>query len=233
MQDLTHINAVFPHHAQGPAHSTSIGKTMRHLTALTLATALVGAVAAPVFAQEQGDFTLGFGFAGVFPKSNNGVLAAGTVPIDVGDGYSVTLTGEYFVADNIGIELLAAWPFSHDLKSNGTKIGKVKHLPPTLSLQYHFTNASSMTPFVGIGVNYTTFLEDTATGPLTGSALSVDDSWGLALHAGVDFAVSETGAFRADIRWIDINSDVKLNGVNIGKVEIDPWILGVSYVMKF
>lgn len=206
---------------------------MRKLSAFTLATALAATAAAPAFAQEQGDFTLGFGFAGVFPKSNNGVLNAGTVPIDVDDGYSVTITGEYFVADNIGIELLAAWPFEHDLKSNGTKIGKVKHLPPTLSLQYHFTNKSSMTPFIGVGVNYTTFLEDKAVGPLAGNALSVDDSWGLALHAGVDFAVSETGAFRADVRWIDIDSDVKLNGVDIGKVDIDPWIVGVSYVMKF
>lgn len=206
---------------------------MRHLTKLTLATALAAAIAAPVAAQDQGDFTLGIGVAGVFPKSNNGILANGTVPVDVDEGYSLTLTGEYFVADNIGIELLAAWPFSHDLKSNGTKIGKVKHLPPTLSLQYHFSNASSMTPFLGVGVNYTTFLEDTATGPLAGNALSVGESWGLALHAGVDFAVSEAGAFRADVRWIDIDSTVKLNGVDIGKVDIDPWIFGVSYVMTF
>ncbi len=206
---------------------------MRNLTALTLATALTAAAAAPAIAQEQGDFTLGFGIAGVFPKSNNGVLAAGTVPIDVDDGYSVTITGEYFVADNIGIELLAAWPFEHDLKSNGAKIGKVKHLPPTLSLQYHFTNKSSMTPFIGAGINYTTFTEDKAVGALAGNALSVGDSWGLALHAGVDFAVNETGAFRADVRWIDIESTVKLNGVDIGKVDIDPWVMGVSYVMKF
>jgi len=205
---------------------------MKNITALTLAV-LMSTTAAPALAQSQGDFTLGLGFAGVFPKDNNGALAGGTVPTDVQEGYSVTITGEYFIADNVGIELLAAWPFEHDIKSNGTKIGQVKHLPPTLSLQYHFTNSSPVTPFLGAGINYTTFTEDKAVGPLAGNSLSVDDSWGLALHAGIDYAISPTGSLRADVRWIDIESDVKLNGTNIGKVKIDPWVFGVAYVHKF
>ncbi|SMC10861.1 Outer membrane protein W precursor [Roseovarius aestuarii] len=201
------------------------------LTTLTLAAALACS-AAPVLAQSQGDITVGLGVAGVFPTSNNGVLA-GPTPIDVQDGYSLTITGEYFIADNLGIELLAAWPFEHDIKSGGTKIGEVKHLPPTLSLQYHFTNNSPVTPFIGAGINYTTFTEDKAVGPLAGSTLSLDDSWGVALHAGLDYEISAKGSLRADLRWIDIESDVKLNGINIGKAKIDPWIFGVAYVHKF
>jgi outer membrane protein len=135
--------------------------------------------------------------------------------------------------DNVGIELLASWPFSHDIDSNGTKIGSVKHLPPTLSLQYHFTNSSRITPFAGVGINYTYFFDDDAKGPIAGNNLSLDDSWGVALHAGLDFAVSEKGSLRADVRWIDIDSDVKLNGTNIGKAEIDPWVFNVAYVHKF
>ncbi len=201
-------------------------------TALTLAM-LLATAAAPALAQSKGDFTVGVGVAGVFPTDNNGVLAGGTVPLDVQEGYSLTITGEYFVADNVGIELLAAWPFAHDLKSGGTKIGEVKHLPPTLSLQYHFTNSSPVTPFIGAGINYTTFTEDKAVGPLAGSSLSLDDSWGLALHAGLDYAITANGSLRADLRWIDIETDVKLNGTNIGKAKIDPWIFGVAYVHKF
>ena len=204
---------------------------MKKITALTLA-ALLASTAAPALAQDQGDFTVGLGLAGVLPESSNGVLA-GPTPIDVDNGYSVTITGEYFIADNIGIELLAAWPFSHDIDSNGVKIGEVKHLPPTLSLQYHFTNNSNITPFIGAGINYTTFVEDKAVGPLAGSSLDLDDSWGLALHAGLDYKVSANGALRTDVRWANIESDVKLNGVNIGKAKINPWIVGVSYVHKF
>ncbi len=205
---------------------------MKKITALTLA-ALMSTAAAPALAQSQGDITLGLGAHGVFPKDNNGVLAGGAVPIDVQESIRPTVTVEYFVADNIGIELLAAWPFDHDIKSNGAKIGEVKHLPPTLSLQYHFTNKSGVTPFVGAGLNYTHFFDDKATGPLAGNNLSLDDSWGLALHAGLDVALSDKAAIRADVRWIDIESDVKLNGVNIGTAKIDPWVFGFAYVMKF
>jgi outer membrane protein len=232
VRNLTHIKVLRPGSTHCLARKLKNGKTMKQITALTLA-AVLASTAAPVLAQEQGDFTVGLGFGAVIPKGNNGVLAGGTVPINVGDGYSATITAEYFVMDNVGVELLAAWPFQHDIKSNGTKIGSVKHLPPTLSLQYHFTNTSPITPFVGAGINYTTFVKDKATGPLAGNSLKLSDSWGLALHAGVDYAITANGALRADVRWIDIDSDVKLNGVKIGKAKIDPWIFGVAYVHKF
>ncbi|MFN3209159.1 MAG: OmpW/AlkL family protein [Roseovarius sp.] len=201
---------------------------MKHLTALALA----ALAAAPALAQERGDISLGIGLAGVVPESGNGVLA-GPTPIDVDNGYSLQLTGEYFIADNLGIELLAAWPFAHDVDTGGTRIGEVKHLPPTLSLQYHFTNATKITPFIGAGINYTTFTESKAVGPLAGNDLDLDDSWGIALHAGLDYKVSDKGALRTDVRWMNIESDVKLNGVDIGKAKINPWVFGVSYVHTF
>ncbi|MEO1139561.1 MAG: OmpW family outer membrane protein [Pseudomonadota bacterium] len=205
---------------------------MTRITSLMLATAL-SSLASPVFAQSQGDFTVGIGLAGVIPEGSDGVLAGGAVPIDVGNGASLTLTGEYFIFDNIGIELLAAYPFKHEIRSNGGVIGEVEHLPPTLSLQYHFTNDTAFKPFVGLGVNYTTFTSDTATGALAGNALDLDDSFGVAVHAGIDYRFSANDSMRVDVRWMNIESDVKLNGVDIGKAEINPWIFGVSYIHKF
>ena len=73
----------------------------------------------------------------------------------------------------------------------------------------------------------------TAKGPLAGSDLQVKNSWGLAAHLGTDYWITEKSAIRADLRWIDIDSDVHLNGTRIGKVEIDPLVVGVSYIMKF
>ncbi|KEO61492.1 OmpW/AlkL family protein [Thioclava indica] len=197
--------------------------------ALLAATAMT---AAPALAQQAGDITLGFGLHSVMPKSDNGTLAGGKV--EIGDSARPTFTAEYFVRDNLGIELLAALPFKHTVNIGGLgDVGTVKHLPPVLSLQYHFPTNSNFTPFVGAGLNYTAFFSEKATGALAGSTLSLDDSWGLALHAGVDYKVSEHGALRADVRWIDINSDVKLDGAKIGEVEIDPWVVGVAYVYKF
>lgn len=206
-------------------------KTMKKLTALTLATALT-AVAAPALAQDKGDMTLGIGVGYIQPTDSYSTTAAGALRAD--GNARPTLTFEYFIADNVGIEVLAATPFEHDIQLQGTgDVAKAKHLPPTISLQYHFTNNSRMTPFVGAGINYTHFWDEKGTGPLAGTAVSLDDSWGYALHAGIDFAVSEKAAIRTDVRYIDIETDATIGGAAVGKVKIDPVVFGVSYVMTF
>lgn len=199
---------------------------------LALAAALA-ALASPALAQSQGEWTLGFGIAHVNPKSDNGDLAGGAYPTSIGDSTRPSITFEYFIRDNIGIEVLGALPFKHSIKSNGTEIGTVKHLPPVVSLQYHFDASPQFKPFVGVGVNFTGFWDGEAKGPLAGSKLRVKNSWGLAAHVGADYWISDKSAIRADFRWIDINADVELNGANIGEVEVDPVVAGISYVMKF
>ena len=202
-----------------------------------IAAALAALLAAtPALAQSKGDFTVGIGVHNVAPKSNNADLGGGA-RIEVGDSVRPTITGEYFIADNLGIELIAALPFQHDIdiagpagKVNG---GSTKHLPPTLSLQYHFgAPDAKIKPFVGAGVNYTWFFGEDTTGPLAGSKLSLDNSWGAALHAGIDFKVGN-GAIRIDARKIDIDTDATLNGAKLGTVNIDPMVYGAAYVMKF
>ncbi len=199
-----------------------------------LAVLAATALASPAFAQSKGDFTLGLGLGYVAPKSDNGTLAGGTLPIEVGDNVQPTLTFEYFVMDNLGVEVLAATPFKHDIDVKGVgKIGTTKHLPPTISLNYHFAGMGKFAPFVGAGLNYTVFFSEKTTGPIAGSRLKLDDSVGVALHAGFDYWISDKAALRADVRWADIDTDVELNGTKIGTVEIDPMVVGVSYVMKF
>lgn len=199
---------------------------------LMIAAALV-ALGGPALAQSQGEWTLGLGLANVNPKSDNGTLAGGTVPTDIDSSTRPTITAEYFIRDNLGVELLAALPFKHAITSNGVEIGTVKQLPPVLSLQYHFDATEQFKPFVGLGVNFAGFWDGDARGPLAGSALRVKNSWGLAAHLGGDYWINDRAAIRADLRWIDIDSNVELNGTRIGKVEIDPLVVGISYVMKF
>lgn len=198
---------------------------MKHLSAALLA-ALV--TAAPALAQEAGTLTLGFGIGTVAPKDNNGALAG--MESSIGKNTRPILTLEYFIRDNIGIELLAAAPFKHDISLAGLgEIGSTKQLPPTLSVNWHIPTTSKFTPFVGLGVNYTKFFEEKSTL----GTLKIKESFGLAATLGVDYAISDKAALRADIRYIDIDSDVLLNGTKIGKAEIDPLVASVSYVMKF
>lgn len=205
---------------------------------LLLAAAL--AMAAPAAAQSRGDWTLGLGAHNVDPKSNNGSLDATALelgplpPTEVGSSVRPTITFEYFIRDNLGIEVLASLPFQHDIDIRGVgKVGSTKHLPPTVSLQYHFANAGRATPFVGLGVNYTKFFSEETTGALAGTRLELDDSWGLAAHVGVDFAIGQRSALRLDARWIDIDADVSVEGVKIGKAQIDPLVYGVAWITKF
>lgn len=201
----------------------------RHVFLAACAIALAG----PAFAQSQGEWTLGFGVANVNPKSDNGTLAGGTVPTSIGDSTRPTITFEYFIRDNLGVEVLGALPFKHKIRSNGAEIGTVKHLPPVVSLQYHFDATPQLKPFVGVGVNFTGFWDGKAKGALEGNDLRVKNSWGWAAHVGADYWINERAAIRADLRWIDINSDVRLNGQKIGSVDVDPVVTGISYIMKF
>ena len=107
--------------------------------------------------------------------------------------------------------------------------GSVKQLPPTLSVKYHFPTQSNFKPFVGLGINYTTFFEEES--PL--GTLELDDSFGLAATVGAEWLVGDSGAVRLDVRYIKIDSDVSLNGANIGKAEIDPVTVGLAYVHRF
>jgi outer membrane protein len=191
------------------------------------ALATTTSLALPAAAQQAGDLTLGFGFHMVDPQSDNGTLAGSDAK--VGTSARPTITAEYFIKDNLGVELLAALPFKHSVSLAGIKVGTVKQLPPVLSLQYHFANASAFTPFVGLGVNFTTFFSESS--PL--GDLRLKNSWGLAAHLGVDWAVNDKTALRVDARWADIDSKATLNGAEIGTAKIDPLVYGVSYVVKF
>ena len=200
---------------------------------------LVAAIAAGLsmtaVAETAGTWTVGVGVGHVEPDSKNGNL--GDIGIDhIDPDVRPTLTAEYFVADNVGVELLAALPFHHDIILNladGSKAeAKTQLLPPTLSLQYHFDNVhANVKPFVGVGANYTTFFKERSG--LDNHKLKIKDSWGVAGHAGVDFKINETDAVRLDARYIDLEPDVKLDGDKIGKAEINPWVYGISYVQRF
>ena len=190
-------------------------------TALTMTT---------VFAVPAGTWSVAAGAHMVDPKSDNGTLADGARSVEVDDDIRPTISGEYFIANNIGVELLAAIPFHHDITltdNDGSQINaETQHLPPTLSLQYHFDYDNmpmNIKPFVGVGVNYTTFFKERIYLG-NGNDLDIDDSVGVAGHVGIDIPYNKTESFRIDARYMDIEPDVELNGTDIGSVDISPWV---------
>ena len=182
-------------------------------------------------AVEQGDWLLRFGVTMVSPDaSSSGVVADDAVDVD--DGTSVSVDFTYMMRENIGIEVLAAYPFSHDITLNGTKIADTDQLPPTVSVQYHFQPKSNVRPYAGIGLNYTTFFSESITTEGTNAgltSLSLDDSFGLALQAGLDFSLTDKWYLNLVLRYINIKTTAKTNVGDIN-VDINPWVytLGVG-----
>ena len=205
---------------------------MTRSTRTLLALALACGLASPAFAAEPGSWSFSLGAHSVNPKSGNGSLAAGALDVDVGSNWRPTVTAEYFFTPHLGLEVLASLPFEHDIALNGVKAGSTKHLPPTFTLQYHFAG-EKVSPFIGAGVNYTLFFDQSEEGPLAGTDVSLSNSWGLAAHAGLDFKLAPNRALRVDVRWIDIDTDVSVNGADVGTVNIDPLVYGVAYVWNF
>ena len=200
--------------------------------ALILSCLLAGQALAQNPSKQQGDWILRVGAGYVDPKSNNLRTPLGT--LDVDGAFSLTFNGTYMVTDSFGVELLASLPFEHDIDLKGTgEVGSTKHLPPTLSAQWHFPPIGRFQPYVGAGVNWTIFFSEDTTGALSGSNIELDDSLGLAAQVGTDFTIRDNFFVNFEIRWIDIDADLELDGSDIGSVEIDPLTYSLLAGWKF
>ena len=136
----------------------------------------------------------------------------------------------YFFTPNLAAELVLTYPQKHDVSLDGANIGSFKHLPPTLLLQYHFVLDAPVKPYVGAGVNYTTISKVN----LLGGAGSLEhDSVGLALQAGVDYAIDKKWSLNFDLKKVQIRSDVFINGAKVSRVKPDPLMLGVGVGYRF
>ncbi|KAA3631591.1 MAG: outer membrane protein OmpW [Proteobacteria bacterium] len=197
---------------------------------LSTSLALLLAGIAPGASAAAGDYLLRFGAANVSPNDGSrGVVPKDAVGVD--SGSSVYFAGAYMVTDQVGVELLAALPFDHDVTLRGTgKIAEVSHLPPTLSVTYDFSPEAKVRPYVGVGINYTTFSDEKATAAIT--SIELDDSWGLAVQAGLDADINDKWFFNASLRYIDIETTAKTNLGNID-VDINPWVMSVGVGMRF
>ncbi|MGB0941240.1 MAG: OmpW family outer membrane protein [Marinomonas sp.] len=190
------------------------------------------ALASPmVMAHEEGDFFMRGGLASVMPnESSDNVLNTGE--LELTNDMQVGVTFTYMMTDNVGIELLAATPFTHDVSTNGLgKIAEVSHLPPTLMGQYYFGEADSKyRPYLGAGLNYTTFFEEKGFGALNNTEVELDDSFGLAVQAGIDVEVNEDWFLNASLWYMDIDTEVKTT-VGTFDAEIDPYVvmIGMGY----
>ncbi|WP_018413080.1 OmpW/AlkL family protein [Methyloversatilis thermotolerans] len=141
----------------------------------------------------------------------------------------------YFFTPNIAAELILTYPQKHDVELAGSDIGSIKHLPPTLTLQYHFNPTGTIRPYAGLGVNYTRFSSvDLNVGGTT--PLKIDrDSWGWAVQVGADYQLAPQWFFNVDLKYVTIDTDiyVKANDTKVTKLDINPLLFSVGIGYRF
>lgn len=191
--------------------------------ALLAAAAVVPAVQA---APAAGDIVARFRAVSIDP-SDTDIANVGTVTLSKKVIPEVDFT--YFMSPNLAAELILTYPQKHDVKLNGAVIGSLKHLPPTLTLQYHINDFGAVKPYAGIGLNYTRI---SAVNLPTG--LDVEkNSFGLALQVGTDIAIDSKWSVNLDVKKVQIRTDLSSNGTNLGTIKVDPLLVGVGVGMKF
>ena len=141
----------------------------------------------------------------------------------------------YFVTPNIAAELLLTYPQKHTLYSNGAEIGSLKHLPPTLTLQYHFNPTGSVRPYVGAGLNYTNF-SSVNFAPSVQTALQPSikrNSWGAAFQIGADVEIAKGTYLNFDVKKVGLDTTVYSKGTEVGKFKVNPTLVSVGLGWRF
>lgn len=224
----------------------------------------LAAAFSPMLAQaEAGDWVVRVRAVSVTPNEdsdlgkyvndlNSGYLNRGA-ELKVDSNVIPELDISYYITKNIAAELILALGTRHDVDIKGSqagdavhnqKLGSVDLLPPTLTLQWHFNPDQMIDPYVGAGVNYTVALDRNLafSQALPGNDIKISkDSWGYALQAGVDINLKDGWLINADVKYLDINTNVEARlGPNntggwtkIDDLDINPWVFGLGIGKKF
>lgn len=207
----------------------------------------------PKIEEQTGPWQIRVRALTVMPQDGGSVHAAGLGKLtSSGLGFQNTVIPEldisYFFTRNIAAELILGTTYT---KINGRgktmrglgldkRLGKTWILPPTLTLQYHFTNFGKFQPYIGAGVNYTFFYNESDWALRN---VTVDGTWGGAAQIGFDYMVTKHWGFNFDAKklWLNTSYHAKLGknmgelaGTRItGRAKLDPWLLGAGITYRF
>lgn len=218
---------------------------------MTLAMALGSASAQAAPAWRAGEIIVRGGASGVLPDeathARGGVLAPAlaNTHVAVDDDVKPSITIAYMLTDHIDVELLGAWPFKHDVSLHGgalagTELGSIKHLPPTLSIDYHFETGTPVSPYIGLGFNYTLFFDESvndqaAAAGVTG--LDLTNSFGPAAQIGLDYRLGDHWLLNASVRYLQIDTQARVRTVGGGRstvdLDINPWVYSAGIGYRF
>jgi len=205
---------------------------MQKQTLVALAAASMLAAALPAQAQDTGNWIVRARAVHLDSANKDGTGLA----LTINDKWLPEVDITYFLSPNLATELILTYPQKQTVYAAGGAIGSFKHLPPTLTLQYHFTGMG-FRPYVGAGVNFTNISSvkfDPAVEAALGASLNLKrNSFGLALQLGVDVPLGGGWLLNADVKKVQIGTKVLANDSSVGKFKVDPILFGIGIGKRF
>lgn len=174
---------------------------------LTIAAALATAtmLSSPALAADAGTVQVKLMATGVLPDGKinkvniNAVGLPATTQTTANDNVVPTLAIDYYVSPAISVETICCFT-QHHVTGAGPIAGAdvaqhVLILPATVTLKYHL-DAGPIKPYVGVGPSVFFYFDEKpgATAIALGaSKLKMDNKFGVAVQAGFDIPVNDTG----------------------------------------
>jgi len=217
----------------------------------------------PAFVDSYQPFQVRLKVAGVIPLNGHGTVydsgsgypGLGSVGVLSGlTGYNGVIAGAstntssaiipmldvaYYLTKNWAIEAICCVA-PHHIQGTGTitsDFARAWLFPPSIMAQYHFTNIGAFQPYVGVGVNFTTFWNtrvnnDTWSIPFApGSPLAgaqgvlanfqyatVAPSWGPVGQIGFDYMLNDHWGVNVDFKYIGLHPMVHSTVVSFAPV---------------
>ena len=198
-------------------------------------TAHLALLAAGVFAAsgvqaDQQPWVVKGGAGYLMPKSNVGSVDfdTGKLDVEVDDAWSFVFTVGYMFDEHWALEFLGSGPFQHELTVKDVGTADADLIPPTFSALYYFNPDGRWRPYLGAGINFTEFYNES-------SDLHLGGSVGPALAAGLDFMFTKHWFGTLDLRWIYVDTEVKAEGSqqDYGHLELNPLLASVMVGYRF
>ncbi|GGC95942.1 OmpW/AlkL family protein [Aquisalinus flavus] len=160
------------------------------------------------------------------------------VTADVQSPTAATFTYTRHIGEHFGVELLAGIPFGVELNGSGSiegvgQVAEATIATATLSGVYFFTPRSAQwRPYVSVGYNYTTFYDGEASAVLEGALsgqtdVSLTDSTGPGVYAGVNYAAGENWVLSAIIGYNEAQTDATLRTDTVVDLGAGPMNVGI------
>ena len=202
---------------------------MRNLKLISAAVITAGFALASqaALAYNAGDAFVRGGYAKTDTGSGNGNVLGDELNVQSESGF--TFGAGYLFTDKVGVELNSSEKFEHQLNTaNAGDIGSIDRLPVNLLVNYYPMGGmdSRVQPYVGAGLNYTRFSGEPEN-------VDVKASYGAIGQAGVDLAVTENILLNGYVSYADVDTDVRVGGDTVGKVDMNPVTIGGGVTYRF